>query len=109
MSDNIEDMIHRIRRLQERDETQDLSDDEEKREDRRLSAGGVLGLNVPAGTPNLRTAQAMCVSEAAATTLDVYNAGGHVIDENTVDEREVSVERVETIAAVTAPSLGHRC
>ena len=37
----------------------------------------------------------MCVAEAATATLDVYNTGGHVIDENTVDEKEVEVERAE--------------
>ena len=53
-----------------------------------MSAGGVLGLNAPAGTPNLRTAQAVSAAEAAAATLDAYNADRHDDDGNTIDEIE---------------------
>ena len=48
-------MFRRIKRLQEKGTTQDVN--EGKTEGRRLSAGDVLGLDAPAGTPNLRTAQ----------------------------------------------------
>ena len=77
-------MSRRSRRLQRR-ATQDA--EEGKTEDRRLSAGGVLGLDAPAGTPNLRTAQVMSAAEAAAATLDAYNAEEHVNDGNTIDEK----------------------
>ena len=70
-------MSRRSRRLQERNATQSEDDVEGRTGDRRLSAGGVLGLDAPAATPNLRTAQAMGAAEAAAATLDAYNAEGH--------------------------------
>ena len=73
--------------------------------DRRLSAGGVLGLDAPAATPNLRTAQAMGVAEAVAATLDAYNAEGHGGDVNTIDEK-VSNTVAEAMAALAAPSVG---
>ena len=61
---DIGDMSRRKKRLQEKETTQNV--DEGKTEDRRLSAGDVLGLglNAPAGTPNLSTA--LAVSAAAA-------------------------------------------
>ena len=52
----IGDMSRRSKRLAEKEASR--NDDEGKTEDRRLSAGGVMGLTAPAGTPNLRTAQA---------------------------------------------------
>ena len=76
-------MSRRSKRLKEK---QDADADEGKREDRRLSAGDVLGLQAPTNTPNLRTAEAMSAAEAAAATLDAYNAGEHVDDGNTTDE-----------------------
>ena len=97
-------MSRRSKRLQEKEATQDA--DEGKTEDRRLSAGGVLGLDAPAGTPNLRTAQAVSAAAAAAATLDAYNAEGHDDDgENTNDEeKEEGDARAEAIAEVIAPS-----
>ena len=62
--------------------------DEGKTEDRRLSAGDVLGLHAPATTPNLRTVKAISAAEAAAATLDAYNAEGRVGGENTIDAKE---------------------
>ena len=70
-------MARRSRRLQEK------VTDEGKTEDRRLSAGDVLGLHAPAATPNLRTVNAMSAAEVAAATLDTYNAGEHVGSEDT--------------------------
>ena len=72
--------------------------------DRRLSAGGVLGLDAPAATPNLRTAQAMGVAEAAAATLDAYNAEGHGGDVNTIDEK-VGDPIAEAMTVLAAPSV----
>ena len=79
----IGDMSHRSKRLAEKEASRD--DDEGKTEDRRLSAGDVMGLTAPAGTPNLRMAQAVSEVDAAAVTLDSYNASGHGDDENTID------------------------
>ena len=62
--------------------TQDVVN-ERKKEKRRLIAGDVLGLHVPATTPNLSTVKAISVTEAAAATLDFYNAGDHVGGEGT--------------------------
>ena len=101
----IGDMSRRSRRLLGKAATQDA--DEGKTDDRRMSAGGVLGLHAPAGTPNLRTAQAMSAAEAAAATLDSYNASEHVEDENTndeIDEKEADEARADAIAVVTSPS-----
>lgn len=64
-------MSRRRRRLKEREASQDA--DEGKTEDRRLSVGDVLGLHAPAGTPNLRTAQAVSAAEAATVTLDAFD------------------------------------
>ena len=75
MSASITDVSRRSRRLQERNATQDRSDDGGEVENHRLSAGGVLWLNVPSATPNLRTTQDMCETEVTAPTLDAYNAG----------------------------------
>ena len=104
----IGDMSRRSRRLLGKAATQDA--DEGKTDDRRMSAGGVLGLHAPAGTPNLRTAQqAMSAAEAAAATLDSYNASEHVEDENTndeIDQKEVDAARTDAIAAVITPSDG---
>ena len=69
------------RRLQGRNTTQDVIDDEGKVDDLRLSVGGVLGLNVPSTTPNLRTAQSVSAAEAVAATLDSYNVSGHDDDD----------------------------
>ena len=81
-------MSRRSRRIQERGASKDA--DEGKTENRRLSAGDVLGLHAPAGTPNLRTVQAVSVDEAAAATLYVYNEDRRDDDPdddgNTVDE-----------------------
>ena len=66
----IGDMSRRSKRLAEKEASRD--DDEGKTEDRRLSAGGVMGLTAPAGTPNLRTAQAVSAAETTETTLDTY-------------------------------------
>ena len=100
----IGDMSRRSKRLQEKGATQDA--DEGKTENRRLSAGGVLGLDAPAGTPNLRTALAVSAAAAAAATLDAYNAEGQDDDgENTNDEeKEGGDARAEAIAEIIAPS-----
>ena len=100
-------MSRRSRRLKERTASQDA--DEGKTEDRRLSAGGVLGLHAPAGTPNLRTAQAVSAAEAAAETLDAYNADRHDDDENTIDEideKDDGGANAEVRARLAAPSMG---
>ena len=78
-------MSRRSKRLKEK---QQQDADEGKNEDRRLRAGGVLGMQAPANTPNLRTAEAISAAEAAAATLDAYNAGEHVNDGNTTDEQK---------------------
>ena len=99
-------MSRRSRRLKER-ASQDA--DEGKTEDRRLSAGGVLGLHAPAGTPNLRTAQAVSAAEAAAATLDSYNADRRDDDENTIDEideKDDGGANAEVRVRLTAPSMG---
>ena len=104
---DIGDMSRRSRRLQEKTVTQDAN--EGKKDDRRMIAGDVLGLHAPAGTPNLRTAQVISAAEAAAATLDSYNASEHVEDENTneeIDEKEADEARVDVIVAVIAPSEG---
>ena len=73
---------------------QEVDADEGKMGDRRLSVSAVLGLDAPAETPNLRTAQSMCAAEAAATTPDTYNAGEHVDDDNTiVDISDQNIDR----------------
>ena len=100
-------MSRRSKRLQEKTTTRDA--DEGKTDNRRLSAGGVLGLHAPAMTPNLRTAQAMSAAEAAAATLDSYNASEHIEGENTndeIDEKNADEARADAIAAVIAPSEG---
>ena len=99
-------MSRRSKRLAEKGTSRD--DDEGKTEDRRLSAGGVMGLTAPAGTPNLRTAQVVSAAEDAAATLDVYNVRGHDDDENTIDdidEKEAADARSEEIANMFAPSM----
>ena len=100
-------MSRRSRRLKER-ASQDA--DEGKTEDRRMSAGDVLGLHAPpAGTPNLRTAQAVSAAEAAAATLDAYNADRHDDDENTIDEideKDDGGANAEVRARLAAPSMG---
>ena len=74
-----------------------------------MSAGDVLGLHAPAGTPNLRTAQAVSAAEAAAATLDAYNADRHDDDENTIeeiDEKDDGGEHAEASARLASPSTG---
>ena len=107
-STDIGDMSRRSRRLQERETSQDV--DEGKTGDRRLSVGDVLGLCAPAGTPNLRTAQAVSAAEAAAATLDSYNADRRDDDENTIDdidEKDDGSVSAEARARLAAPSMGH--
>ena len=98
-------MSRRSKRLREK---QDADADEGKREDRRLSAGGVLGLQAPTNTPNLRTAEAMSAAEAVAATLDAYNEVGDVDDGNTTDEQKdddsVSSARARARKEFSVPS-----
>ena len=100
-------MSRRSRRIQERGASKDA--DEGKTENRRLSAGDVLGLHAPAGTPNLRTAQAVSAAEAAAATLYSYNADRRDDDENTIDEideKDDGSASAEAGARLAAPSMG---
>ena len=50
---------------------------DEEKVNRRMSAGGVLGLNAPADSKNLEDAQALDAAAAAAATLDSYNKSQH--------------------------------
>ena len=42
---------------------------------------------VSAATPNLSTVKTISVTEAVVTTLDSYNAGEHVDDDDITDEK----------------------
>ena len=77
---------------------------------------GLMGLHVPASTPNLRTVQAMSAAGTAAVTLCVYNVSEHVDDENTndeIDEKVTGGVSDDPLVRLVTPSeeteMRHRC
>ena len=82
----------RNKRLWGKAESLDL--DEEK-VDRRMSAGYVLGLNVPVDLKNLEDVQtSLDAAVAAAVTLDSYNKTQHDKNDDIEAKKEDSVASV---------------
>ena len=95
-------MRRRSNRLAEKAER--LSEDEEK-VNRRMSAGGVLGLSAPADSKNLEDARALDAAAAAAARLDSYKTQ-HDKDDD-IEEKEadsVSSARARARANLAKPS-----